>query len=142
LIIKEGAKIILAPTFLPSHAARPVAVVAGRFACASSGKGNGDGGSVHVVRHLGDDDDVVLAESEPCCVDFAAEFLDGWFNSLDPVLRVVDYCLPAFTRSDSGLFCLHHVADCIVQTGLRPAGVDEWGFRSNSVLGFAPHEGV
>src|SRR5205085_6789773 len=67
------------------------------FACPSSGEGNSNGGSIHVVRHFGNEHNVVVAESEPCCLNSALKFFYGWANGIDSILWIVDYRLPALS---------------------------------------------
>jgi hypothetical protein len=69
-----------------------------RFARATSRKGDGNRGSIDRVREFGDEDNVIVAEGEPCSLNFAAELLNGRSNGFDSVLRVVDDSFPACLR--------------------------------------------
>ncbi len=60
---------------------------------------DGNGGGTHVARHLGDQDDVVIAKGEPGILDLATQPLDGGANSFNSILPMGEQGLPAFPRS-------------------------------------------
>jgi len=69
-----------------------------RFASAPSGERDRNGGSADVVRHLSDQDNVVIAKGEPGILDLATQPLNGGANSFNSILRMGEQGLSAFPR--------------------------------------------
>src|SRR6266852_310027 len=68
------------------------------FHRAASRECYGDGCGADVIRHFGDDDNVVFAEREKCIVDAPTEFFDRPAHSFDAVLGISNEPRPGFGR--------------------------------------------
>src|SRR6266849_3087862 len=68
------------------------------FHGAAGSERDGDGGSANVIRHFGDDDNVVFAEREKRVVNAPAEFFNRSAHSFNAVLGMSNEPRPSFRR--------------------------------------------